>query len=232
MDKLTLKSTIIELRDSGMSYQEISDFLRQNYNIHMTRQAVCGMYKRVTSEENKTKEITKMLSVTDILNVYCLGLNLNEIKDVIGIDITLADIRRIIESNNTNISEIRNSQINKIINSINNNSDINDIRKFLTYKGIEIKESAFIKLVEMASERLIRNEISRDIVKIYNMSNDKKLVKSLIDRFNLNMSLSELGKYNNTKVGRVLNTEVTINENEGTDLIGLTINNGLISAHV
>ena len=64
------------------------------------------------------------------------------------------------------------------------------------------------------------------------MSNDKKLVKSLIDKFNLNMSLSELGKYNNTKVGRVLSTEVTINENEGTDLIGLTINNGLISAHV
>ena len=46
------------------------------------------------------------------------------------------------------------------------------------------------------------------------------------------MSLSELGKYNNTKVGRALNTEVIINENEGTDLIGLTINNGLISAHV
>ena len=124
------------------------------------------------------------------------------------------------------------SQINKIINCINNNSDINDIRKFLTYKGIEIKESAFNRLVEMASERLIRNEISKDIVKIYNMSNDKKLVKSLIDKFNLNMSLSELGKYNSPKVGRVLSTEVTINENEETDLIGLTINNGLISARV
>ena len=45
MDMTTLKSLIIELKDnSGLTYQEISDELRDKYGVIRTRQAVWSLY--------------------------------------------------------------------------------------------------------------------------------------------------------------------------------------------
>ena len=231
MDKLTLKSIIIELRDSGMSFSDISNELKEKYGIKMTRQAVCGMYSRATSDKSITKAKNLILVTSDILNYYCIGLSTEDIKELLSVDVSIADINKTIKSNAENINTIRKNQLNKIVNSIVNGADINDIRKILSFKGIQIDEKVFNKLVEMASETYVMEAIAGNILNIYNMSNDKKLTKKLMDKFNIHMNFSELGRYQ--RLNRINNNtdfDTTVDDKENT--IGITINNGLIAAKV
>jgi len=231
MDKLTLKSMIIEYRESGLSFSDISEELLKKYNIRMSRQAVCGMYNRATSEDAVTKNKNLILSTSNILNYYCIGLALEDIKAIIGMNITISDIKKVIKDNTDNINTIRKTQLTKIVTSIKNGADINDIKRSMAFKGIQIDSKVFNKLVEMASEAYVKEAISYKIMNIYNMSNDKQLTKKLMNKFNINMSISELGRCQ-TKYSEDDDYDyIEIQDNDDSSL-GVTINNGLIVAKV
>lgn len=231
MDKLTLKSTILELRDSGFTFEEISNTLKEEYNITMSRQAVHGMYNRTVASDNSNRQKNIILSTSDILNYYCLGITEDKIKGLLEFDMKVADIKRVILENPDNITCIRKTQINRIITSIINGADINDIKKSLAYKCISIEDKVFNKLIEKASETYIRESVALNILSIYNMSNDRQLTKKLIDKFNINMNISELGKYQRGNKNTSILEDIKIQEpKEG--LLGVTINNQLIKNKV
>ena len=70
VDTRAIKNLVVNMRDSGMTYQAISEQLDKGYGIKRTRQALNRMYKRAKETELATNN-GKLLAC-DIINIYCL----------------------------------------------------------------------------------------------------------------------------------------------------------------
>lgn len=195
MDKRALKSTIIELKESGLSFQNISDILAKDYDIHMSRQAVCGMYNRATSDEviNKNKEL--ILTTEDIVNYNSIGLSNCEIKEVLdklGYSITLSDIEYILSINTEYRKSVEMELVQKIIRGLKLGNEIAEIKEKVTYKGLSITDSKLKTLLKMSAEQMIYEQSKKVLASIYNATDDKALVKDIIAEHNMNITMKDI----------------------------------------
>lgn len=195
MDKRALKSTIIELKESGLSFQNISDVLAKEYDIHMSRQAVCGMYNRATSDEviNKNKEL--ILTTEDIVNYNSIGLSNYEIKEVLGklgYDITLSDIEYILSINTEYKKSVEMELVQKIVRGLKIGNEIAEIKEKVTYKGLSITDSKLKTLLKISAEQMIYEQSKKVLASIYNATDDKTLVKDIIAEHNMNITMKDI----------------------------------------
>lgn len=205
MDKRALKSTIIELKESGLSFQNISDILAKDYGIHMSRQAVCGMYNRATSDEviNKNKEL--ILTTEDIVNYNSIGLSNYEIKEVLdklGYSITLSDIEYMLSINTEYKKSVEMEIVQKIIRGLKLGNEIAEIKEKITYKGLSITDSKLKTLLKISAEQMIYEQSKKVLASIYNATDDKALVKDIIAEHNMNITMRDI---ENTENGIVVN---------------------------
>lgn len=200
MDKRALKSTIIELKENGLSFQNISDVLARDYDIHMSRQAVCGMYNRATSDETISKNKELILTTEDIVNYNSIGLSDTNIKEVLnkqGYSITVSDINYILSINTEYSKSVEMELIQKIIRSLRVGNDIIDIKRNITYKGICITNNKLKTLIKSAAEQMIYEQSKKVLASIYNATDDKALVKSIIAEHNMNITMRDIESTNN-----------------------------------
>ena len=195
MDKRALKSTIIELKESGLSFQNISDVLAKEYDIHMSRQAVCGMYNRATSDEviNKNKEL--ILTTEDIVNYNSIGLSNYEIKEVLdklGYSITLSDIEYILSINTEYKKSVEMELVQKIVRGLKLGNEITEIKEKVTYKGLTITDSKLKTLLKISAEQMIYEQSKKVLASIYNATDDKTLVKDIIAEHNMNITMRDI----------------------------------------
>lgn len=200
MDKRALKSTIIELKENGLSFQNISDVLARDYDIHMSRQAVCGMYNRATSDETISKNKELILTTEDIVNYNSIGLsdtNIKEVLDKQGYSITVSDINYILSINTEYSKSVEMELIQKIIRSLRVGNDIIEIKRNITYKGICITNNKLKTLIKSAAEQMIYEQSKKVLASIYNATDDKALVKSIIAEHNMNITMRDIESTNN-----------------------------------
>ncbi len=195
MDKRALKSTIIELKENGLSFQNISDLLAKDYDIHMSRQAVCGMYNRATSDEtiNKNKEL--ILTTEDIVNYNSIGLSNSNIKEVLdkqGYSITASDIEYILSINTEYSKSVEMELVQKVVRSLRVGNDIIDIERNITYKGICVTSNRLKVLIKLAAEQMIYEQSKKVLASIYNATDDKALVKNIIAEHNMNITMRDI----------------------------------------
>ena len=195
MDKRALKSTIIELKESGLSFQNISDILAKDYGIHMSRQAVCGMYNRATSDEviNKNKEL--ILTTEDIVNYNSIGLSNYEIKEVLdklGYSITLSDIEYILSINTEYKKSVEMELVQKIVRGLKIGNEIAEIKEKITYKGLSITDNKLKALLKISAEQMIYEQSKKVLASIYNATDDKALVKDIIAEHNMNITMRDI----------------------------------------
>lgn len=195
MDKRALKSTIIELKESGLSFQNISDILAKDYDIHMSRQAVCGMYNRATSDEviNKNKEL--ILTTEDIVNYNSIGLSNYEIKEVLdklGYSITLSDIEYILSINTEYKKSVEMELVQKIVRGLKIGNEIAEIKEKITYKGLSITDNKLKALLKISAEQMIYEQSKKVLASIYNATDDKALVKDIIAEHNMNITMKDI----------------------------------------
>lgn len=203
MDKRALKSTIIELKESGLSFQNISDVLAKEYDIHMSRQAVCGMYNRATSDEviNKNKEL--ILTTEDIVNYNSIGLSNSEIKEVLaklGYSITLSDIEYILSINIDYKKSVEMELVQKIIRGLKIGNEITEIKAKLTYKGLNVTDNKLKSLLKMSAEQMIYEQSKKVLASIYNATDDKALVKDIIVEHNMDITMKDIESVENGSV--------------------------------
>ena len=200
MDKRALKSTIIELKENGLSFQNISDVLARDYDIHMSRQAVCGMYNRATSDETISKNKELILTTEDIVNYNSIGLsdtNIKEVLDKQGYSITVSDINYILSINTEYSKSVEMELIQKIVRSLRVGNDIIDIKRNTTYKGICITNNKLKTLIKSAAEQMIYEQSKKVLASIYNATDDKALVKNIIAEHNMNITMRDIESTNN-----------------------------------
>lgn len=203
MDKRALKSTIIELKESGLSFQNISDILAKEYDIHMSRQAVCGMYNRATSDEviNKNKEL--ILTTEDIVNYNSIGLSNSEIKEVLaklGYSITLSDIAYILSINKDYKKSVERELVQKIIRGLKIGNEITEIKAKITYKGLNVTDNKLKSLLKMSAEQMIYEQSKKVLASIYNATDDKVLVKDIIVEHNMDITMKDIESAENGSV--------------------------------
>ena len=214
MDKRALKSTIIELKESGLSFQNISDILAKDYGIHMSRQAVCGMYNRATSDEviNKNKEL--ILTTEDIVNYNSIGLSNYEIKEVLdklGYSITLSDIEYILSINTEYKKSVEMELVQKIVRGLKIGNEIAEIKEKITYKGLSITDNKLKALLKISAEQMIYEQSKKVLASIYNATDDKALVKDIIAEHNMNITMRDI---ENTENGIVVNGTLVLDNTQ------------------
>ena len=214
MDKRALKSTIIELKESGLSFQNISDVLAKEYDIHMSRQAVCGMYNRATSDEviNKNKEL--ILATEDIVNYNSIGLSNYEIKEVLdklGYSITLSDIEYILSINTEYKKSVEMELVQKIIRGLKLGNEIAENKEKVTYKGLSITDNKLKALLKISAEQMIYEQSKKVLASIYNATDDKALVKDIIAKHNMNITMRDIESAEN---GIVINGTLVLDNTQ------------------
>lgn len=204
MDKYTLKSLIVELKDNGYTFGEISDILFDQYNIGMSRQAICGMYNRTVKKTDYNNQL--MILTSDILNMYALGLDNKSIKEFIkqdsGVDITLTDIAQIIDNNPNILDSIKQFQISILEEAIRLGIRTEECKNTLKFKDISPTDCTFNKLMQAASISTIKQSMIKELANIYKCTEDRNLIKLLIDKHNLDITFKEIGKELSKREGK------------------------------
>ena len=201
MDKRTLKSKIIELRDiEGKSFREISDELALKYGIRMTRQAVCGMYNRATEPDKIIHNRDLMLAVNDIVNYFTLGKEAACIKEILAnnnYSFSVSEIESIINGNSKYIKDIKEDQLKRVKIAILNGDDYSDIIDKLSYKNVKPNEYVINDMIKLAASTIINDRAVEVLAKVYTINENKALVKDIVQSFKLNASYSSVSKYLN-----------------------------------
>ncbi len=197
IDKDSLKRIIIQLRAEDHSFQEISDILLSEYGILRTRQSIQGMFTRAINSNNEN--IEDLVSKIDLLQIYQLGYNRETVVNKVNElhpnkNITQYRLQLIIENSNNNLRSIENEQLRLIEKGFKQKYSVEDIKTWLSFKGIEIKDSRFkelvLKLVESKLEDLIKDEAS----KVLEITGDRDIAKQIAERFNVELRSKDINR--------------------------------------
>lgn len=191
----TLKSIITNLRNRGLTFQEISDELKSKYGIEKSRQAIQGLYSRtVETRENLLSEYEVTLKI-DIVNLYCIGYNMTQITNILnnmGVPVTYSRVSDIIKNNNSYIQSV-NSGLLVRIGEIYDSCTVDQMKKTIEYKGFSITDSRFNQLIgEVITKRLKETIISHlNNSKLKGI--DTKVIKDICDNIGI-LTMSDIRK--------------------------------------
>ena len=201
MDKRTLKSIIVELRDiDGKSFGEIADILATEYDTSMSRQAVHGMYKRATDADTVMHNREIVLASRDIVNYFTIGKEDTQIKSLLlkdGYKLSISEINKAISDNVKYIKEVKDDQFNRVKLAILSGAEYSSIVNKLKYKDVEPTEAVVDALIKLATISIMNNKSAEILAKVYSIKEDKQLIRDIISSFSLRVSSSDIGKYLN-----------------------------------
>lgn len=186
VDTRAIKNLVVNMRDSGMTYQAISEQLDKGYGIKRTRQALNRMYKR--AKETELANNNGKLLACDIANIYCLVGSAQATVDEmqhLGINVAYSNVLSIIKSEDKYIKSIEKSILDKVIAAISSEYSRDKIRELLSYKGVLISnkrlDSYIVEAYTIKISKLIESECS----KIYKDTHSAWIAKEVGHRFNV-----------------------------------------------
>lgn len=189
-DSGTLKSMVCVMRDSGMTFQEISDKLANEYGVHRTRQALHGLYSRSQKEKDTTLPESEAKLVVDVVNLYCLGYNMTAITNIMnnaGIDINYNKVGNIVHNYESYINSVQQTMLCKAIEILATEKNPTNIKARYSHLGMYITDRTFNRLIRNAYISIIQKSVSEYIMEAYEMCGDKETLKTLADRFNIDI---------------------------------------------
>lgn len=202
MDNDTLKSIIIELRDSGYTFEAIANSLNRDFGVIMSRQMVHGLYQRTINKRKDLNYDKEM--ITDILNIYCLGYNMSKITEIINsmeYKTTYNIVREIVNNSNYNINQLKRKYIWHIKHLISQGYKIDDIRIKLVYKDVEIVESKFIEYViecHKSTMKILLEEYMAAILEGEDSKFNRNVIRQLTKDNYLDIDYNSIVRINNS----------------------------------
>jgi arginine/lysine/ornithine decarboxylase len=170
--------TIIEKRDrENMTFEEIAEYLYNQYGIQKTRQSVHGLYTR-NRKIDEDSQVADGIRV-DVLNLYVMGYTINKISSLVGI--SNYKIKTLLENEKAEIERVRNYKVQLVIKPLaNENTNIETLKQILKYKCWDITLSGLREIVSMAIELILARNVSAMMSKLRSKGvSPKTLQKSL-----------------------------------------------------
>lgn len=193
IDKESLKVYIIEQRNKGLTFQNISDNLQRDFGIKRDRQAIHSMYKRAIEQENMNDEKLSVMNFAYQLRV--LGYNTTKITAFInerGYKISYNKVREILSSNPVGGKEFRKVCMANIINMVGEGCTRNDLLKVLSINGIQPTDKALNEFVYEALGVIIANKMKNRLVYSCRLLGGKIDIQSLFKYVESNLRNSEI----------------------------------------
>ena len=178
----TLKSIICNLREQGLSFQEISDKLYSEYGITRSRQAVQSLYSRSDKIKSKTSGDYDLNLMVDAINVYALGYNMTKVHEVLqsfGYDISYQKVIALIKDSSKYMRSIEDTMINNLEHMIDNDMSVLAMKASLSYKGIQVKPDRLNYLINQVIIAKIKANANEWITKSYRITGDRQATKEL-----------------------------------------------------
>lgn len=198
MDNKTLKALVVEYKDGGYTYQEISDKLQAEYGLNRSRQALQGMYQRAIKDNSTDKQKERLIALADIVNIYCLGYNMSEVKDMVndlGYSLTYNDVVITIKEQKEYIEEVQKSLIEIVEHRIKESKYITDLNGAISYKGIMPTTKQLKFYVTEAYKVIISKDFSDTLLRVHEFTDDKKVAKKIVEDLNLQMCQTKARLY-------------------------------------
>lgn len=193
MSKNELKVLIIRLRDSGCSYGEISNVLKSEYGIEMSRQSVCGMYTRSVSK-GKEKEVNRL----DVIMYSVLGyspLDIREIlKDNTEYSLSAMDIKDIIAESRELIKENRDRKVRTLARALYDGTDSPGVNNILSYNNKVAKKDEYKQLLCDATEIIMKELAATTYAQLFKATGNRDIVKRAMTQVGLEVSFREISK--------------------------------------
>ena len=193
MSKNELKALIIRLRDNGCSYGEISNVLKSEYGIEMSRQSVCGMYTRSVSK-GKEKEVNRL----DVIMYSALGyspLDIREIlKDNTEYSLSAMDIKDSIAESRELIKENRDRKVRTLARALYDGTDNAGVNNILSYNNRVAKKDEYRQLLCDATEIIMRELAATTYAQLFKATGNRDIVKKAMNQVGLEISFREIGK--------------------------------------
>lgn len=151
-----MKDLIVEKRDKeGLTFEQIADYFKEEYDLGISRQAIHGLYTRHKMGKRGVKvETEKKL---DIINLCCLGYTNNKISE--KVDVSNYKVASVISENSEEIEEIRNSLIQKVVEKIEEGDNYLSLKGAVEYKGVGITKTGEVGIVSSAIAKVLSKKI-------------------------------------------------------------------------
>ena len=187
LDIGTLKSIVCNLRERGMTFQEISDTLKSQYGVERSRQAVQSLYSRCLKKVDNDETMYNILLKRHISSLAALGYNASEITSILdknfGIVETYNKINtryKVVGRQIFDTEQVIKSKINDMIDA---GVDSQIIKASLDYEDIHIKDTKFNSYISSVMYEKIRQGIMNCLYKTYKLTGSLKEARDLCDNF-------------------------------------------------
>lgn len=170
------------MRNKGMTYQAISDSLKNDYGIEKSRQAVQGLYVRTIEDRENFDSETELAIKCDIINIYCLGYNMTQVTNLVSnfwSGITYQKVISIIKSNGDYIDSVENAMLARLSDKIDTEDNPNILRSMLSYRDISVTDSRFSNLINQITLARIKRYATLQISRAYKLTGNKADAKEL-----------------------------------------------------
>lgn len=195
MDRQTLRAIVVEYRNKGWKFSQISEMLKKEYGIVRDRQSLHGIYTRAMNSMQEEKSKYDVGKVADVINIYALGYNMAETHSYVselGHSLTYYAVRDIIANQENYINTVKNNLACKAVSLILEGKSIEDIKKALAYKDIEPDEKGLTAILTDAYTMIVLNVTTTELVKVYRDVGDINIIRSIIDRLGINIDISDI----------------------------------------
>ncbi len=172
IDNNTLRSLVVNCRDRGMTYQEISNMLASEYGVVRTRQAVQQMYVRATNVP-KVTDIGEDV-VDKVIRLSSLGYSTEEIIESIGSNtVSKSMLMELVNRNRAHIQTRSNALLARVVDMIKSDMNYSAMKAAISYGSYTIKDSKLKELIECAAFTSVMNTFSNVSDRLVSITGDK-----------------------------------------------------------
>ena len=172
IDNNTLRSLVVNCRDRGMTYQEISNMLRSEYGVVRTRQAVQQMYVRATNVP-KVSDIGDDV-VDKIIKLSSFGYSTDEIVESIGRNtVSKSMLMEIISRNRAHIQTRSNAIMARVVDMVKSDMHYSAMKAAISYGSYTIKDAKLKEFIECAAFTSIMNTFNNVSERLVGITGDK-----------------------------------------------------------
>ena len=188
MDLNTIKNIICVLRDKGMTYQAISDKLRDEYGIVKSRQAIQGLYVRAREDRALKLSESEISIKCDVISIYNLGYNMTQVTKIMQKqypDITYQKVLNIIKENKEYSTNMEITSIALLQDAFDSENDPNILKNMLSYKGVPITQTRFNYLIAQVVTGRIKDYATSQITRMYKITGSKSDIRDICNLINV-----------------------------------------------
>lgn len=193
MDNKTLRAFVIEHKESGMSYQDIADKLKEEFNINRSRQSLQGIYTRTVNGNNNKNIVID----SHILNLYALGYNYTEIQKLLrqlNYSVAYKYIANTIKNSMDELNTIIKAYTNRLLDNRKILLSVDDIDGIIDYKGIKANEKGLNNIIKNAYIESIKLASIEILKEMYQITDNRKLLRDTLKEIDLDITVADIEK--------------------------------------